>query len=136
MSILTYSELIRIPDFKSRFNYLRLDGKVAHETFGFDRYLNQRFYASKEWKKFRRDIIIRDGGFDMAHKDFPIPGRIIIHHLNPIAPEDLENSADLLLDPNNVVCVSEDTHNAIHYGVEDIVRKDYTPRRPGDTKLW
>ena len=136
MSIKTYSDLIKIPDFRSRFNYLRLDARVADPTFGFDRYLNQRFYTSTEWKKFRRDIIIRDEGYDLAHKDFPIQGRIIIHHLNPIRPEDLENDIDLLMDPNNVVCVSNDTHNAIHFGVDDIVRSDYVERRPGDTTLW
>lgn len=136
MSIKTYSDLIKIPDFRSRFNYLRLDARVADPTFGFDRYLNQRFYTSTEWKKFRRDIILRDEGYDLAHKDFPIQGRIIIHHLNPIKPEDLENDIDLLMDPNNVVCVSNDTHNAIHFGVDDIVRSDYVERRPGDTTLW
>lgn len=136
MSIKTYSDLIKIPDFRSRFNYLRLDARVADPTFGFDRYLNQRFYTSTEWKKFRRDIILRDEGYDLAHKDFPIQGRIIIHHLNPIRPEDLENGIDLLMDPNNVVCVSNDTHNAIHFGVDDIVRSDYVERRPGDTTLW
>lgn len=136
MSIKTYSDLIKIPDFRSRFNYLRLDARVADPTFGFDRYLNQRFYTSTEWKKFRRDIILRDEGYDLAHKDFPIQGRIIIHHLNPIRPEDLENDIDLLMDPNNVVCVSNDTHNAIHFGVDDIVRSDYVERRPGDTTLW
>lgn len=136
MSIKTYSDLIKIPDFRSRFNYLRLDARVADPTFGFDRYLNQRFYTSTEWKKFRRDIILRDEGYDLAHKDFPIQGRIIIHHLNPIRPEDLENDIDLLMDPNNVVCVSNDTHNAIHFGVDDIVRSDYIERRPGDTTLW
>lgn len=136
MSIKTYSDLIKIPDFRSRFNYLRLDARVSDPTFGFDRYLNQRFYTSTEWKKFRRDIILRDEGYDLAHKDFPIQGRIIIHHLNPIRPEDLENDIDLLMDPNNVVCVSNDTHNAIHFGVDDIVRSDYVERRPGDTTLW
>lgn len=136
MSIKTYSDLIKIQDFRSRFNYLRLDARVADPTFGFDRYLNQRFYTSTEWKKFRRDIILRDEGYDLAHKDFPIQGRIIIHHLNPIRPEDLENDIDLLMDPNNVVCVSNDTHNAIHFGVDDIVRSDYVERRPGDTTLW
>lgn len=136
MSIKTYSELIQIRDFEARYKYLRLDGVVAAVTFGYDRYLNQKFYTSKEWKKFRRDIIIRDGAFDMAHRDFPIAGRIIIHHLNPITPEDIDAAVESLLDPNNVVCVSEDTHNAIHYGVDEIVRKDYIPRSPGDTKLW
>lgn len=135
-AIKTYAELIRIPSFKERFEYLRLDGRVAEETFGFDRYLNQKFYTSTEWKKFRRDIILRDDGCDMAFKDAHITGRIIIHHLNPIKPEDLDDGAVMLLDPNNVVCVSNDTHNAIHFGVEDIIRSEYEPRRPGDTIPW
>lgn len=134
--MLTYTELIQISDFESRYNYLRLDGKVAAETFGFDRYLNQRFYTSKEWKRFRNQIILRDNAMDMAHKDFPIGGRIIIHHLNPLSIEDIEDHTDLLFDPENVVCVSEDTHNAIHFGADHVLPKDYEPRRPNDTIPW
>lgn len=136
MSIKTYSELIRIQDFQERYQYLRMEARVADATFGFNRYLNQRFYTSKEWAKFRRDIILRDGGFDLAHKDYPITGRIIIHHLNVLTIEDFENNTDALFDPNNVVCVSEDTHNAIHYGADHIVKQDYVPRRPNDTIPW
>lgn len=132
----SYRELIRIPSFKERFEYLRLDASVGSETFGFDRYMNQRFYTSVEWKRFRNKVIVRDNSNDMAHPDFPISGRIIIHHLNPLTPEDIEESTDRLFDMNNVICVSEDTHNAIHYGAVDVLPKDYAPRTPNDTIPW
>lgn len=132
----SYKELIRIPSFKERFEYLRLDASVGSETFGFDRYMNQRFYTSVEWRRFRNKVIVRDNSNDMAHPGFPISGRIIIHHLNPLTPEDIEESTDRLFDMNNVICVSEDTHNAIHYGAVDVLPKDYVPRMPNDTIPW
>lgn len=134
--IRSYKELIRIPSFKERFEYLRLDASVGSETFGFDRYMNQRFYTSVEWRRFRNKVIVRDNSNDMAHPGFPISGRIIIHHLNPLTPEDIEESTDRLFDMNNVICVSEDTHNAIHYGAVDVLPKDYVPRMPNDTIPW
>jgi hypothetical protein len=139
----SYRELIEIPTFEERFNYLKLDGSVGVETFGWDRYLNQRFYQSKEWRSFRNRIIIRDTGQfgtgDMAHEDYPINGTIIIHHLNPIMIDDLDDPdavLDILLNPDNVVSVSHMTHEAIHYGSIDLLPKDPIERRPFDTCPW
>lgn len=134
--MLRYSELIRIPSFYDRYEYLRLSGLIGESTFGFDRYLNQRFYTSAEWKRFRNQMIVRDGGYDMAHEDFPINGKIILHHLNPITIEDVEAHSDILFDPENVVCVSHDVHEAIHYGTEDLLPKVPIERRPYDTIPW
>lgn len=133
----TYSELIQIDDFYERFNYLRLNGVVGEETFGFDRYLNQEFYRSEEWKAIRREIIVRDDGFEMAHPDYEISGRVYIHHMNPVSQKDISNRSDLLLDPEYLVCVSFIVHQAIHYGDESLLpRDDIVERFPGDTKLW
>lgn len=132
-----YSELIQLPTFEERFNYLRLNGIVANETFGFDRYLNQRFYKSAEWKRVRQQIILRDRGCDLGISDREILGNIIIHHMNPISIEDIENNPEILFDPEYLICVSLDTHNAIHYGDESYTQRDIVvDRRPGDTTLW
>lgn len=132
----TYSELIRLDNFYDRFDYLQLCGRVGSESFGFDRYLNQRFYTSKEWRRFRREIIIRDDGCDLADPDFRILDKIIIHHMNPIDPSDiLDRNLEILLNPENVICVSSNTHEAIHYGDQSLLPK-LTERTPGDTKLW
>lgn len=132
----TYSELIRLDNFYDRFEYLRLNGQVGSESFGFDRYLNQKFYTSKEWRKFRREIIIRDDGCDLADPDFSILDEIIIHHMNPITPSDiLDRNLSSLLNPETVVCVSPNTHEAIHYGDQSLLPK-LVERFPGDTKLW
>lgn len=132
----TYSELIRLDNFYDRFDYLRLNGQVGSESFGFDRYLNQKFYTSKEWRKFRRDIIIRDDGCDLADPDFKILDKIIIHHMNPIDPSDiLHRKLSSLLNPETVICVSPNTHEAIHYGDQSLLPK-LVERFPGDTKLW
>lgn len=136
----TYSELITIPNYKDRFEYLRLDGEIGIETFGFDRYLNQVLYRSKEWRQLREKIILRDSDYDlvydMAHKDFPINGRVIIHHINPITLEDIENRRDIIFDMDNLVCVSHVTHEAIHYGDANLLPKEIIDRKPNDTKLW
>lgn len=134
-----YSDLIKIPDYLGRFNYLKLCDKcIGEETFGWRRYLNQKFYASQEWKNFRRRIILRDTirsyCCDLAHKDYPIQGSIYIHHINPIKPEDLYSGADWIWDPEYLICVSYDTHAKIHYGGEII--EILPERKPGDTKLW
>lgn len=135
--IRTYSELCRIHSYEDRFNYLKLQGSVGRATFGFDRYLNQKFYKSAEWKHIRDIVIIRDMGCDMGCADHEIGGRIIIHHMNPMSVEDLEHNPGLLLDPEFLICVSHETHNAIHYGDDSIVKKyDITDRHPNDTKLW
>lgn len=137
MTTRTYEELIRIPTYKERYEYLRCVGKVGMDTFGSDRYLNQILYQSNEWRKFRNYIIVRDGGCDMAHKDFPIKWKILIHHLNPITADQVLARDSVIFDPNNVVCVSFQTHNAIHYGDESqLVEETLTIRKPGDTKLW
>lgn len=134
---MTYSELIQIPDFLGRFNYLKLGGGIGEATFGFERYLNQEFYHSTEWKSFRNKIIIRDNGNDLGVDGFQIGGRIIIHHIKPITIADIRDGSPIVLDPENVICVSHRTHEAIHFGSEDLL-VDYFPtsRKPGDTKLW
>lgn len=135
--IRTYTELMMLPTFEDRFNYLKLNGVVANETFGFDRYLNQRFYKSSEWKKIRQQIIIRDNGCDLGCKDHDIYGQIIIHHMNPILIEDIENNPEILLNPEYLISVSIETHNAIHYGLDNYTeRNKIVERQPGDTKLW
>ena len=132
----TYSSLISIPKFEDRYAYLRLGGKVGEDTFGHTRYLNQVFYKSKEWRNFRDYIIIRDNGCDLGCKDRPISGRIYIHHLNPISQDDILDRADELLDPENAICVSFDTHQAIHYGDMSLLRLDPVERKPNDTCPW
>lgn len=134
--IKTYNDLIRLPTFEERFRYLKIGGTVGESTFGFERYLNQRFYHSDEWKAIRRDIIIRDMGLDLACQDHDISGLIIVHHMNPISVEDLSDSTEFLLNPKYLICVSDLTHKAIHYGNEDLLPKGLVERRPGDTKLW
>lgn len=137
MSIKTYSELMRLHTFEDRFNYLSLKGSVGEDTFGFDRYLNQAFYRSAEWKRVRDQVIIRDNGCDMGIEDAPIFGRVYIHHMNPLTREDIINSTDYLLNPEYLICVSHDTHNAIHYGSFDILpSKSFVERSPNDTTPW
>lgn len=136
-TIKCYSELITIPTFEDRFEYLKLDGTVGKETFGFDRYLNQQFYNSYEYRKFRREIIIRDMGCDLGIEERPIGGLIILHHINPIHPEDiLGRNIRILLDPENSICVSHGTHNAIHYGDSSLLLTNPIERKPNDTCPW
>lgn len=131
-----YREMIRLQTFEERFKYLSLRGSVGEETFGFDRYLNQNFYRSVEWRQLRTKVIVRDGGFDLGHEDFPISGRVIIHHINPLQPNDIKHSTDALFDLDNLITVSHDTHNAIHYGDPSLLKRTYVERRPNDTTLW
>ena len=132
-----YSGLIKLATFEERFRYLKLDGAVGRDTFGFDRYLNQRFYNSKEWKQVRRDILVRDNGCDLGIDDRPIGGKIFIHHMNPINVSDITNYTDFLTDPEYLICVSFDTHNAIHYGNEDVLQRNVLiERKPNDTCPW
>ena len=133
-----YSELILLPTLEERFNYLKIqDGIIGDATFGGYRYLNQGFYTSHEWKVFRNYIITRDCGCDMAFPGREIYGKILIHHINPITKEDLLEARDCLMDPENVVCVSNQTHNLIHYGGKDTAMfEEYKPRTPDDTCLW
>lgn len=134
--IKSYSELILLPTFEERFEYLSLDGTVGSDTFGFDRYLNQDFYRSKEWKQIRDYVIARDNGFDLGVYGYPIRGNIIIHHINPIMPEDIVRSKSVLLDPENLITTSHLTHNAIHYGSIDILVTTPVERKPNDTVPW
>lgn len=134
--IRTYSELVSLPSYLDRYKYLKIGSKVGVATFGFNRYLNQSFYQSSAWKRVRDQVIIRDDGCDLAHADYPIAGRIYIHHLNPIQIDDLEDFNPDVLDPNNLVCVSFDTHQAIHYGDESLLPKDPVERFENDQIPW
>ena len=134
--IRTYTELIKLPTFKERFEYLKLSGVVGKETFGIERYLNQKFYKTPEWKRIRDQIIIRDGGNDLGMDGYEIYGRIIIHHMNPIDASDIIKHSEEILDPNQLICVSFATHNAIHYGDEYALTKEPTVRKPYDTCPW
>lgn len=132
----SYRELSRLSTFEERYRYLRLQGKVGKDTFGFDRYLNQALYSSSEWKRFRREILIRDDGCDLGMPDRLIQGKVLIHHINPLTIEDIEKRSPVIFDPNNVICVSHMTHQAIHYGDESLLPKDPIIRRPGDHCPW
>lgn len=136
MSIKTYSELITIPTFEERFEYLQLKGSVGKDTFGYDRYLNQVLYRSPEWKRLRNQIIIRDGGCDLACDGYDIYGKVLIHHLNPITVEDVLARSRKVFDPDNLVCVSHNTHNAIHYGDVDLLVTGPIIRTKNDTCPW
>lgn len=131
-----YSDLIKIKNFKDRYEYLKLDGRIGKETFGHNRYLNQRLYKSLEWKRARDRIIIRDVGCDLAYFDHPISGKIIIHHINPISKDDIINRSDKVFDEENLICVSHNTHEAIHFGDSKLLPEDYKPRYPNDTCPW
>ena len=136
MSIRTYSELITIPTFEERFEYLQLKGSVGKDTFGYDRYLNQVLYRSPEWKRLRNQIIIRDGGCDLACDGYDIYDKVLIHHLNPITVEDVLARSRKVFDPDNLVCVSHNTHNAIHYGDVDLLVTGPIIRTKNDTCPW
>lgn len=132
-----YSELILLQTFKERFEYLKLNGKVGEDTFGWDRYLNQTFYRSAKWRHIRDQVIVRDNGCDMGLEGYPIYGKILIHHINPITADDISHSdEEVLIDLDNLVCVSLATHNAIHYGDESLIPQDPIVRKPGDTCPW
>lgn len=136
MNIRTYSELIQISDYYDRFEYLKIGGKIGFETFGYDRYLNQILYASPEWRKFRDAIIIRDNGCDIAMPGFEIHDRLTVHHLNALTKEDILNRDPKIFDPENVVCVSHNTHMAIHYGSRDLLPQPIIVRTQNDTCPW
>lgn len=136
MSIKTYSELILLPTFEERFRYLRLNGSVGKETFGFDRYLNQIFYRSQKWKSVRDYVIIRDHGCDLGVEGYEIHGRVIIHHMNPITLQDIERESEFLLDPEYLISTVHNTHNAIHFGDESLLIKAPVERTRYDTCPW
>lgn len=135
-SIKCYSELILLPTFEERFQYLRLDGIVGQETFGFDRYMNQYFYRSKEWRRVRDIVIARDAGCDLGVPGHEIFARVLIHHMNPIRPEDIRNRSDILLNPEYLITTAHETHQAIHYGDETLLITPPTPRARNDTCPW
>lgn len=136
MKFKTYSELVTLPTFEERYEYLKLGGTIGEETFGFDRYINQIFYRSKEWKEVRNLVIVRDNGCDLGVSDREICGRIYIHHMNPIGLEDIESKSDLLLNPEYLICVTHNTHNAIHYGDSSLLVTAPIERTPNDTCPW
>lgn len=138
MSIRTYSELITIPTFRERYLYLRLGGKVGEETFGFDRWLNQRFYKDPEWLALRDKIILRDMGCDLGMRDREIPDgvKILIHHMNPITREDILRRSEFLLNPEYLICTMKSTHDAIHYGDENLLVLPPIVRTRNDTCPW
>lgn len=131
-----YSELIRMATFMDRYQYLRLDGRVGIETFGYDRYLNQILYHTPEWRRFRRDIIIRDKACDLGCDGYELYDKILIHHINPITVDDVLNRDPKIFDPNNVISTSLNTHNAIHYGDERLLVSEPIVRTKNDTCPW
>ena len=135
-TIKTYSELITLPTFEERYRYLRLRGTVGEDTFGFDRYMNQNFYRSVEWKRVRDQVIVRDNGCDLGIEDRLIHGKILIHHMNPITDRDIRYATDFLMNPEYLICVTHDTHNAIHYGNDDMLMTEPIIRKPYDTCPW
>lgn len=136
-SFRNYKGLIRLKTFIERYDYLRIGGVVGESTFGFERYLNQVLYTSPEWRRFRRDVIVRDNGCDMAMPGREILGdRIIIHHIIPLTVKDVEDRSPAIFDMNNVVCVSFNTHQAIHYGDETLLPEEFKERTPNDTCPW
>ena len=134
--IRTYSQALAIPSFEDRFNYLKLDGFVGDQTFGGHRYLNQDLYRSEEWKQIRREVIIRDNGCDLADPDRPIFGRVLIHHIEPITIDDILDRHSCVFDMENLICISFETHNALHYGNSETLPKMYAERQPNDTCPW
>lgn len=133
----SYSELIKIDSFEERFKYLSLVGIVGETTFGGHRYLNQILYQTDKWKKdTRREVILRDNGCDLAHEDYPIQGSIYIHHINPITIDDILEERPCVFDLENLISTSFRTHNAIHYGTEDLLLKGFVERKKNDTCPW
>jgi len=132
----TYRELKRLKTFEGRFNYLKLQGMVGEATFGWDRYLNQQLYHSTEWRTLRDEIIIRDDGCDLGIPGYEIHGIVVVHHMNPLTLEDIENGSFRVFDPDQLICVSHNTHMAIHYGDSSLLPRQLIERRPGDTTLW
>ena len=131
-----HSELRRLLTFEERFDYCRLGGVVGTATFGFDRYINQDFYRSREWRQVRDEVIIRDNGCDLGVDGYEIHGNLLVHHMNPMSADDVVHSEDWILNPEYLITTTQDTHNAIHYGDKSLLKTPYVPRSPNDTKLW
>lgn len=136
MKTRTYSELCQLETFEERYEYLRLGGRLGTTTFGFDRWVNQQFYKSREWLSTREQVIVRDNGCDLGLEGFEIFSGLLVHHMNPISLEDLEHGIDWIVDPEYLITTSLRTHNAIHYGDATLLPRGPVERRPGDTKLW
>lgn len=132
----SYSELVKNPTFEERFEYLKTNSKVGFETFGGHRYLNQVLYKSPEWRRARREVILRDDGFDLGHEDYPIRGNIYVHHINPITIDDILEGKRWVFDPEYLISTSLNTHNALHYSNEEIIINKFVERKRGDTCLW
>jgi len=132
----TYRELICLPTFEERYDYLRMGGVIGRDTFGFDRHLNQALYRSKEWQRIRDQVLTRDEGCDLGMDGYPVPAKPIVHHINPISIEDIEARSPKVFDLNNLITTSHNTHNAIHFGDASLLPKPPIERRQGDTSLW
>lgn len=131
-----YTELSQLKTFAERFDYLKFEAKVGDRTFGDDRFLNQKLYTSPEWRRIRRQVIIRDGACDLGDPNYPIKGKVIIHHMNPIRPEDILNRNPDILNPEYLICVSHKTHNDIEFGLLEQKREEWKPRSENDTCPW
>jgi hypothetical protein len=136
MTIRSYTELSDIPDLTGRFRYLQLGSRIGVSVFGYDRYLNQRFYTSVEWRHVRNHVIARDQGCDLGLPDWPISDQVHIHHMNPMTVDDVVHGRGWIVDPEYLITVSRTTHNAIHFGDESLLPRPMIVRRPGDTDLW
>ena len=136
MKIKTYSELRRLETFDERFDYLLLRGHAGDATFGFDRYINQDFYRSHEWRTVRNQVIVRDNGCDLGIPGYEINGALLIHHVNPMSSDDIVHGEDWIVNPEFLITTTKDTHNAIHYGNKSSLKTPFVPRAPGDTQLW
>ena len=136
MKTRSYSELRRLDTFEERYRYLALRGSVGDPTFGFDRWINQDFYRSPEWKRIRQHVIARDLGMDLGVEGYEIYDRVIIHHMNPMRADDIVHGDEVILDPEFLITTTHRTHNAIHYGDESLLPRQLVERRPGDTRLW
>jgi len=136
MRVKLYSEMIRINSFEDRFEYLKLGGVVGQATFGFDRYVNQSFYKSFEWRNVRDHVILRDNGCDLGFPGYEIHTEILVHHMNPVSIDDIVSHAEWILDPEYLITTTQTTHNAIHYGDRSLLVQPLVERKPGDTRLW
>ena len=131
-----YSELMRFHTFEERYDYLRLGGIVGTSTFGFDRYINQDFYRSREWRSVRDQTIVRDNGCDLGIDGYEIHGNLLVHHMNPMTADDVVHGEEWIVNPEFLITTTNETHNAIHYGNQSLLKTPFVPRVPGDTKLW
>jgi hypothetical protein len=128
--------LSKLETFDERFDYLKIGGEVGHSTFGFDRWVNQQFYASSQWKDVRQHVILRDNGCDLGVPGYEIHSGILVHHLNPMVADDILHAEAWIIDPDFLITTTQDTHNAIHYGTRELLKKPYVARKRGDTRLW